>query len=232
MPLTRIGALAVLAALPLAASTIVTYEPTVVLSGGDALAFRFSPWSYRAHTGSVPERMFFQLSSLALDPQAEFSAVLQSPDGALSAEIEGLQIGSGYFQSAAYHGPVSTLSGSFEIPPALAGVFSGPAAVLVFRNLGRDVTLGVPPIGIASTLGISLSGPDLSVGAVVVSAQLDTAAQPSMLADAIAGFPAADSAPGAVPEPSSALLLASSGALLLLVSRALKRMRRGRIQQL
>ena len=231
MRLTRVGALAVLAASPLMANSIeVTYQPTVFLRGGDALEFRFSSWSYRAHTGTTPESMVFQLQSLALDPGAEFRATLESPDGAISADIEGLRIASGYFQGTLYRGPVWTVSGSLEVSSALADVFAGPAAVLVLRNTGRDVTLGVPPYGIASSLGVSLGGNGLSVGGIVVSAKLDTAALQSPLTGSSDGFFVVDSGPEAVPEPSSLSLLIVSGAFLFLFWSAMKRRRRAHTQ--
>jgi hypothetical protein len=109
------------------------------------------------------------------------------------------------------------------------GVFAGPAATLVLRNTGGDVTLGLGPNTLPRNLQVTLYGGGLQVGAIIsgVSLSRNSISQP---APAGPGFPESggflDSrGPESVPEPSPASLLAGGG-LLLALSRLVKHFRR------
>ena len=223
MALWRCGLLVSLAALPLAAATIdVTAQPSLLLRPGDAIEFTFSSGSYRARTGLAPERLGFMLASLPFAPGASFTATLESSDRSLSAAFGSVAVASGSFHGSLYRGAISAISGSLEIPSGMASVFSGPAALLVLRNTGAEVTLGVPPYALSRDLSISLSRKGISVGGTVVAATLETAPQADTQLFGRDEQLGSDGGGEPVPEPRTLALVAAGGALLFVLIRRLR----------
>src|ERR1035441_2027100 len=148
--------------------------------------------------------------------------------------VSNTRLSPGYFQGSLYQGPVSAAYGSLALSPELSSqIFAGPAVLLVLRDTGGDVTLGLSPYSLLQSVQVSLSGDGFSVGGTVAAVSLkwadslDGAAdpQPFLVTDGLgAGDPAGD--PSGVPEPQSGALLALGGVLLCLMAHFLKRSRR------
>lgn len=229
-----------LAAAPLYAGMIdVSSQSSVVLHDGDALSFAISAWSYQAHAAEFgapaePPYVSFSLFTAPLTGTADLSFALESNDGGASAAFSNTRLSPGYFQGSLYQGPVSAAYGSLALSPELSSqIFAGPAVLLVLRDTGGDVTLGLSPYSLLQSVQVSLSGDGFSVGGTVAAVSLkwadslDGAAdpQPFLVTDGLgAGDPAGD--PSGVPEPQSGALLALGGVLLCLMAHFLKRSRR------
>jgi hypothetical protein len=219
----RWGVFVWLAALPVCASTIdVTGQTQVTLGTGNALAFTFSAGSYLAHAAqyqapAYPTSIDFLFATTNLASALDFTAELQSGDGATSVAFDHVVVSDGAFQGALYNGAVTTISGSVELAPDIAaGIFSGPA-VLVLRDAASGVNMGLPPYLLAQSMVVSLSGGGLSVGGVMYGVSLEEApatlgaAGPSP--DTVRDFRAED--PLDVPEANSGALLLVGGSLLI-----------------
>jgi hypothetical protein len=198
----------VVAALPLGAGTIdVSSTTTAVLHSGESLRFEVLTWNFSTLAAGLgvpeyPTEVGFVFVSAPTDSTGWFEAALGSGDGSVSAAFGGpLSFAPALFQSSRYSGTVSTLQGSLHLSETLSQqLFAGSAAVLMLRNTGADVTVGLPPYTLGQDLTVSLSGGPLSVGALRGGVTLES-----------------------VPEPRSGALLLGAGALLCLLSRVLKR---------
>lgn len=142
-----------------------------------------------------PDRISFQLSALPPASEASprsaralsslsssrylFGASLQSLDGAVCVPLNNgapLGLSTGYRSSSGYTGPISVITGDTSLTPALAGAIFDDAAltpwsdgaILVIRNLGEDLDLGLPGYSLKQSFSASLSssGGSLRLGAV------------------------------------------------------------------
>jgi hypothetical protein len=201
-----------LAVLPLGAATIdVSTTTTALLHPGDSLRFDFLSWNFSIHALSFglpayPTQVGFLFVTAPTDSAAQFDATLESKDGSVSVPLGvPLSFVPGVFRGSLYRGPVATLQGWFHLPETLSQeLFGGSAAVLTLRDIGADVTVGLPPYRLRQDLTVSLSGGPLSVGAVSGGVTLEQEADP----------------PPQVPEPHSGTLLLGGLALLGLLSAA------------
>jgi hypothetical protein len=197
--------LAAITIAPAFGSTIdVTNERTVLLHSGDALSFELSTSTYATyapwlHAPANPSRLDFLFVTLG-DTPGNFSVALESPLGQIGLPAP-LHFMPGFFIGLGYIGPVSTLTGSFDLSPAESdALFGEETAALTFRNQGPDILLGLPPYTLRRDLLATVSGGFLHVGARVESILLDPA-------DPV----------NPVPEPQSGLLYLAGGAILCLL---------------
>ena len=231
MHIWRCGIFLWLASVPLGAGTIVTSLPGVALGTGDTLSFTFLEWSYRSRAAAFgapadPARLRFTLVTGSADGMFDFSAELESSDGAIGKVIDNTGVGPGVLQGALYQGLVWTAYGSVDLSPALSSqLFAGPSAQLVLRNLGPSVFLSLSPYTVAQDMRVSLSGGGLSVGGTVVAVSYQGALVAS---DAIGPTAAADIGLSA-PEPGSGELVGLGAGLACLLAWRLKR-NRGRLK--
>ena len=186
-----------LAAFPLAAASIdVTTQTVALLHTGDTLFFTVSTYGFVG----LPTNVSFNFVSNALTAGSALQATLQSRDGSVTADFsQPYTFTAGQFQGSYYQGAVASLYGSMSLSGTLSqSLFAGSAAFLELRNLGPDVTLGLPPYTLAEDLTLSLSAGGTSRGGVSVRVQMDAVA---------------------VPEPDSRLAM-FAGAILLLAVRS------------
>jgi hypothetical protein len=91
-----------------------------------------------------------------------------------------LRIQSGEMQSYRYTGAITAISGSLGLSSAAATQLLGYNAVfLVIRNAGPAFTIGGLPYTISQDMNVSLTGNQLSVGALISGVVLQTAASRS-----------------------------------------------------
>ena len=190
-----------------------------IVQTGDSLAFTISERSFAVNCAQLggpaaPTGILFQLVTDPLAVATQFDATLESADGSVSVSLgSDLSFAPGTFQGTYSSGPVSVLSGAANLPETLSQqLFAGSQAVLVLRNDGPAVDLGLAPYTLAEELQVSLGGSDFSVGA------LDTGAALGSQED------------DPVPEPPNGPLLGVIGGLFLGVGWGLKRISRARIQ--
>jgi len=180
-----------------------------MLQSGDSLEFLFSDSSYALHSSALgistsPSQIFFNLASLPVPSGGQFTAEVESVDGSVSALFPG-PVGwtSGAVQTSGYNGPASVLMNSLTLSSTLSQeLFAGSEAELILTYMGPNVTVGLPGDSLKQDLTISLAGGPLSIGAMDYDVTLSTG--------------------------NSAMLFAA-GALLCLVSGALKRFGRPRV---
>jgi len=200
------------AVLPAMAGTInVTRATEVTLARGNDLLFTISEVAFTENAeqyglAPYPTRVTFELLSTPETGSGQFLAELESPDGSISVDYPSpITWQQGEFQSDGYTGPISALYGSMHLSEALSSeLFGSGSAVLVLRNEGPRVTVGLPPYRIGQDLTASLSTGGFGIGAVVTRALFDP---PDSPADA--------------PEPGTGMLLAM-GAGLCLAARIIK----------
>jgi MYXO-CTERM domain-containing protein len=156
---------------------------SVTLGTGDELRFHFGIWNYgvhaaRGHAASPYPTLFsFDLISdtnLYSGESVRLEARLDSVRGGSSFVFEPLE----FFEPATYSGagesyPVLSLSSRLSLTAfQSAGLFGAGAldryadgAVLVFRNTGNSLTLGLPRRPVSQLLIVSLASESLSLGA-------------------------------------------------------------------
>ena len=208
---------ALLTASSVAATTIdVSADTGIVVRTGDALIFHlltsgFSGNAARLDLPQSPSQVDFALVSAPLSMTGEFAVTLESADRSVSEAFGDLTFHSGFFHGSAYSGEVSTLQGDLFLPPLLsAALFDGLSVLLVLRNEGPDVRLGLAPYVLRQDLYAGLSGGPLSVGAVPYTVDLEARANHSVaLARVANGASMAE-----VPEPVTGGLLLGGGVLL------------------
>jgi hypothetical protein len=205
-----------------ASPILLTGQPAVTLQSGDAVEFQFGAWNYEDYAGQLyPGRISFMLTTAPAGVAAPaFNASLASADGAESLEFAGtVNFRSGYMKATNYTGPVSVLAASMAISPEEAAALFGPdahrAALLVLRNLGGAVTLGLPNYSVDQMLSVSLGGTSVSVGAPRGAAYLSPAGTIQMSLDG----------PPHAPEPGTVALVlpALAAACLWRLRRSSKR---------
>jgi hypothetical protein len=209
----------ILVALPLGAGTIdVSGQVSALLDTGDALSFTVPSWNFGINAGNYelpvyPTSVAFVFASAAEDSLAQIQAVLESGDGSVSVSFGApLSFVPGTFQGSGYRGPVSALDGSLHLSEALSQqLFGGSPAVLLLRNTGPALTVGLPPYTLRQNLNVSLGGGGLSVGARLGGVALMDS----------------ESDPAEAPESNSGVLLLGGGALLC----ALGRLRRSKLSR-
>lgn len=224
MAFIRCGWFIWLAALPLGAGTIeVSSAPTATLHAGDALTFGVADWNFAvqaAHFGlpQYPTHIGFTFVSAPVNETGQFIAILGSNDGSVEVAFDApLSFIPGSFQGAFYRGPVSTLQASMTLSGTLSQqLFAGPGAVLILRNAGPDVVLGLPPYTLREDLSVSLIGGGLSVGGPRGAVRLDDPPE---------------SAGTETPEPGSGSLLLAGAVLLCAATGVWKRRSHQRIPQ-
>jgi hypothetical protein len=229
--------LAILAAPAMRGSTIdVSGDTSAVVRTGESLVFQLLTWNYGMNAAAFglpvyPADVNFALVSAGLPSKmsgaGEFAATLESADHAVSAAFGDLTFSPGYFEGSGYAGAVSTLQGYLHLSPQLSkALFSASSAVLVLRNEGPDVTVGLAPYMLRQSLYASLSGGPLSVGAVPILVDLESGDGRAHLGNSGGKGDPADDAK--VPEPRSGGLLLGGGILLCGLSAVLSRVSRGR----
>ena len=204
----------ILVALPLGAGTIdVSAQVSALLDTGDALSFTVPSWNFGINAGNYglpvyPTSVGFMFASAAEDSLAQIQAVLESGDGSVSVSFGApLSFVPGMFQGSGYRGAVSVLDGSLHLSETLSQqLFGGSPAVLILRNAGPALTVGLSPYTLQQDLNVSLGGGGLSVGARLGGVALRDS----------------ESDPAEVPESSSGVLLLGGGALLCALSRLRK----------
>lgn len=218
MAASRFGWCVCLIVAPLYAGTIdVSSQSSVTLENGNTLTYAISAWSYKVHAAALggpadPAYLSFSLLTDPLLDGLDLGFSLESYDGDVSVAVNDTVVLPGYLEGALYQGPITMDSGSMTLTPELSSqLFAGPAVLLVVRDLGGDVTLGIPPYELLQSLEVSLSGDAFSVGGTVAAVTFD---------------PPGDPDPADTPEPQSGVLLALGGASLFLLARVSKRSRR------
>jgi hypothetical protein len=209
--ISRCACFVLAAVLPLVAANIdVTGQNTVFLNTGESLLFtvpvaNFVTDAHSLGVSSNPVSVTFQLLAAPSSGPTEFTVDLQSGDGSIDTGMSGpLSFAPGTLASSLYTGPVAALSWTFYLSSSLsARIFAGSSAVLFVRNDGMPVTLGLGPFTLQQDLYVTLAGSTFSVGALQGTVWLDP--------------------PGEAPEPSSALLLAGSLAVLFPIALVRKR---------
>jgi hypothetical protein len=204
----------ILVALPLGAGTIdLSAQVAALLDTGDALSFTVPSWNFGINAGNYglpvyPTSVGFVFASAAEDSLAQIQAVLESGDGSVSVSFGApLSFVPGMFQGSGYRGAVSVLDGSLHLSETLSQqLFGGSPAVLILRNTGPALTVGLSPYTLQQDLNVSLGGGGLSVGARLGGVALRDS----------------ESDPAEVPESSSGVLLLGGGALLCALSRLRK----------
>lgn len=222
MAIRRLISLVCLAALPLAAATIVDVTPqnSIHLGTGDALRFTIPASNFASTAASLggpagPTSLAFQFFSAPVTAAGQFLASLESADGELSIPLAApLSFASAWSYGSAYSGPVSTFQGSFSFSAAdSADLFAGSGTVLVLLNTGAPVTVGLLPYTLSQDLHSTVTNGAFSMGA-----------RTSMV-----GYVDPPPPPGAaVPEPGTGALLLSGGTGLCLLSAGLRRVARRR----
>jgi hypothetical protein len=188
----------------------VSSEDQVTFEQGSSLAFSIGIWNFARMAGDAgaspyPTQISFLLSALPpwSDSAYRFGVFLESPDGRVSTPLnQGTPLGlaTGYRNSYGYTGPVSVIMGSIDLTPDLAGtLFSDRAleprsdgAVLVIRNLGDNLEIGLPGYTLAQNFSASLSSSQgsLHVGAVtnrVLATSVSETPEPASFVLALAG---------------------------------------------
>ena len=228
--------LAILAAPAMRASSIdVSADTSAVVRTGDTLVFQLLTWNFGVNAAAFglpvyPADVNFALVSALqsnVSGAGEFAATLESVDRAVSAAFGNLTFSPGYFEGSGYAGAVSTLEGYLHLTPQVSkAVFSASSAVLILRNEGPDVTVGLAPYMLRQSLYASLSGGPLSVGAVPVLVDLESGDGGAHLGNS--GGKGNLGGDAKVPEPQSWGLLLGGGILLCGLSAVLSRVSRGR----
>jgi hypothetical protein len=242
MAFSRLGWSLCLIVAPLYAGMVdVSSQSSVALHDGDTLTFAISAFSYRVHAPEFgapadPPFLSFSLLTAPLMGALDLSFSLESYDGGVSAPVTDTSLAAGYFQGSLYQGPVTTEYGSLALSPELSNqIFAGPAVFLVVKDIGGDVSLGLPSYSLLQSLEVGLSGGGFNVGGTVAAVTLEQAplllsedlftgplgVRPSFLTD---GLDSGDPQPDA-PEPRPGALLALGGALLGLLAHFSKRSR-------
>jgi hypothetical protein len=189
---------------PVAGGTIVDVSrlTTLRMNPGDTLYFPVSNLSLPA-----VDAVEFQFISQTPDPMPQFEAELSSRDGVTSIAFPAVQISTGIFVGSGYRGPIWSISGTLQLPGTLSTeVFQNGRAMLVLRDLGPTVTLGLPGYTLPGALTLSLTDGATSAGAFTGGALYED-----------------PPAPAATPESGSWLLTAGAGVLLCMFSTVLKR---------
>jgi hypothetical protein len=234
MMLRRLWLLVCVAAASAFGSTIdISDLVEVTLHTGDELSFTVSDQNYKRNAGRFGAPAFatgvsFSLITASSTDQWSFTAELESKRTA--AVFSNVAIDGARVTGAAYTGPATSIHGSLQLAEEDSrAIFAGPAATLVLRNTGGDVTLGLNPNTLPRNLQVTLYGDGLQVGAVVTGVSLTrsgTQPAPPGAAFQEKGALLDPRGPESVPEPSPASLLACAGVLLAL-SRFATRFRRG-----
>jgi hypothetical protein len=162
------------------ASTIVTTQTSATLHTGDALEFLFSGFNFTNYTGSASaSRVTFSLNTGLLETDSLFDVCLQSQDGSVVVPIaDDLGFSDGIWKSSLYSGAISTLTASVTLTAAeqaaLFGASGTNLVLLVLRNAGDTITVGLPNYSLLQTGTISLSGGSVSVGATPLRVYLES----------------------------------------------------------
>lgn len=211
-----------------AISTLTLAHASTILNTGATLAFTISDRSFaiqstRLEGPAAPIGVLFDFVTAPMSGPTLFDAELESVNGAASVSLgTGLRFAPGRFQGTFYSGGVDVLSGSVTLPIALSEeLFAGSQAVLVLRNDGLPLTLGLAPYSTAQELEVSLDGGSFSTGAVVSTRQ--PLRRMALLA------PSNEQPPQLAPEPDYGLACGGIGALFLAVAWGLNRFRGRRI---
>jgi hypothetical protein len=212
-----------LASVPVRASIIdVTEWTTVRVDPGNTLSFEISGSSYAANAplygaSARPTRIEFTLVT-AEGTGGLFTAILETAGASVVLAIPGpLSFVPGTFHGAAYDGPISALTAWRDLSDLESeALFAGGTAILTLQNQGSETVLGLSPYTLPHVLLVTLSGGAFSVGARVGTVLLDPPDAPLT----------------AAPEPNSGVLLLAGGGLLCLISAALQRIERRRVEVL
>lgn len=191
----------------------ITTSRTAILQTGDDLAFTISSYGFATNAtrlgldptpGSISFSLIAGLDALG----GEFEVSLTSRDGSVTTSFPGvLTFAPAQFQGTYYQGQVAALYGSITLPPSVSqALFAGNSALLQLRNVGSQVSLGLPPYTLSQDLSVSLSAAGFSSGAVSVQVQLNDAT------------PAQNA-----PEPHSAVLITLGAGLFALIARRVNR---------
>jgi hypothetical protein len=211
----------------------VSSETSLVVHTGDTLIFELLTWNFganaaRQNLSPYPTDVNFALVSAPLSGAAGFAASVESADGTASFALGDLTFGLGNLQSSGYTGAVSILQGHLNLSLRDSERLFGASSILIdLLNEGPDVTVGLPPYLLRQDLFASLSGGQLSVGAIPGSVELESPDKPMNLKYFGEMGPSADSE---VPEPQTLALLFGGGALLCGLSAVLARVSRRRKQ--
>jgi hypothetical protein len=222
MKIARAAVLCVILTSSLCASTV--GADTLLMHNGDSLSFLFSSSSFAAYATQAgmspdPTLVQFFLSSLPVNTGGEFTAEIESPDGAASGFFPApLTWTPGYAQSSQYSGPTSTLAGSLSLSESLSqALFSTSSADLILSYSGPTIVLGIPGYILPRDLTVSLSDSSVSVGGMVA----DIRYQPAPYAPTV--IPLVNAAL-ATPEPGTRLLFLA-GVALCAMGAVLRRVR-------
>jgi len=195
-----------------------------ILQTGDSLAFPISDRGFvfnslRTGGPAAPTGVSFVFTTEPLTGSTLFDATLESRDGSVSVSLgAGLSFQPGSFQGTYYSGPASVLFGRITLPETVSSqLFAGNQAVLVLQNIGPAITLGLSSYTLAQELDVSLSGTNLSVGALGMGA-------------ALTSYGSNGNLPEPAPEPPSGLICAVVGGLFIAAGRVLKHFSRRRIK--
>lgn len=182
MFLGRCAWLLLLASVPVGAATIsLSGQSTVDVQTGDLLIFTVSVRGYIFNAGSfgappLPSKISFSLMTAVLESIPHFEAEFRSYDGSAVEPLGLAAFSTAAVSNYRYRGPASTLSGSATLTPdEAARLFAATETLLVLRNAGSDVTLGLSPFTLMQDLMVSFSGGSLSAGGIVTSAVLKQA---------------------------------------------------------
>jgi hypothetical protein len=214
----------------LSAATIdVTSQSLQLLQTGDSLEFLFSSHSYANYASGLglspyPGAIDFTFASMPLTVSGEFTAELESPDGATIVPLpNALSWQSGYAHNSGYNGPVSAVVGSLALSNALSeSVFSNSEAELVLTYSGSDADVGLNGDTLRQDLSVSLLGGPMSIGGMVYSVAFDDG-----VSNVGGQLMRSSNALPAAAEPNSSILILAGGGLCL-VAGALKRILRSR----
>jgi len=196
-----------------------------ILHTGDELRFSISDRGFvlnslRLGGPAAPTLVSFQFSSEPIGGTTAFSAELESPDGTLAfAFAPELSFAPASFAGALYNGPTSALSGSLRLPETTSQqIFPANSAVLVLRNDGPAVEIGLSTYSLQQELSVTFAAANFSVGATRLGFALQPAIQPLTLQSTV------------VPEPGSGVDFALAGSLFWGLRWGLKLISSGRIK--
>ena len=162
----------------------ISNETVVLMHHGDVITFAVEVFEYgieaaRLGAPQIPNQVSFVIALSPSESPVQLEATLQSTDGTASMPFPLLRIQSGEMQSYRYTGAITAISGSLGLSSAVATQLLGNNAVfLVIRNAGPAFTIGGLPYTISQDMNVSLTGNQLSVGALISGVVLQTAARP------------------------------------------------------
>jgi hypothetical protein len=161
-----------------------TTARSVALDAGQALEWQFGVSNFGLYSASpLPSRIAFQFNTAQFaDPTGyAFDASLQSLDGSQVFDLgTPLEFSQGLLATGKSKTPlkISSVGAAFALSAddaaSLFGESGKTPALLVLRNIGAPLTVGLSGYTIAQTSAISVAGGGLSMGATVGAVWLDT----------------------------------------------------------